>query len=253
MNASFEDLLNEVPNPPQDLKTTTRRDLDTVRRWVEWILLGVDRLNSRFLVDSDISPVQRQVVLQNAFLVYLYSWSEAAEIGKASLIETWINSSLLIDPQKEILRSIRNRWAHHLPAHKLTSDDGELLAIFNAAVAERFLAEGAAWQGRQIVRDLLVRLDVTREELASMLRVPEKAVEDWESGRATIPKNNLDQLQHAGTALTKLLSIFRPERLPQVIRRKASLFDGQRAIDWIVHGRISEVAERYESALAYQA
>jgi len=62
-----------------------RRDLDTVRRWVEWVLLGVDRLNTRFFVDPNASPLVRELVLQNAFLACVYSWHGRAEIGKASL------------------------------------------------------------------------------------------------------------------------------------------------------------------------
>jgi len=54
-------------------------------------------------------------------------------------------------------------------------------------------------------------------------------------------------------ALTRLLALFRPERLPEVIQRPADLFDGERALDWIRRGRAAEVADRYEMALSYQA
>ena len=255
MSASVEDLVNEVPSPPQDLMISDRRDLDTVRRWVEWVLLGVDRLNTRFFVDLDASPIVRELVLQNAFLACVYSWHGRAEIGKASLVHAWIDSSLLAGLDTEPFRTLRDLWVHHAPAFdlNLTSQDAELLAIFNAAVGERFLAERAEWQGRQIVRDLIVRLGLTRDEVAAMLHVPVETLDAWESGRTTIPKESVAQLQAAGTALSKLLGIFQPERLPQVIRREADLFDGHPAVDWIVRGRIAEVAERYESVLAYQA
>ena len=55
-----------------------------------------------------------------------------------------------------------------------------------------------------------------------------------------------------GIVIVALL-VFGPERLPQVIRREAELFDGNPAVNWIVSGRITEVAKRYESVLAYQA
>lgn len=255
MSASVEDLVNELPNPPQDLMSSDRRDLDTVRRWVEWVLLGVDRLNTRFLVDPDASPLVRELVLQNAFLACVYSWHGRAEIGKASLVHAWIDSSLLVGLDTELFRNLRNLWVHHVPTFNvnLTSQDAELLAIFNAAVGEQFLAERAEWQGRQIVRDLIVRLGLARDEVASMLHVSVETLDDLESGRTTIPTESLAQLRAASTALSKLLSIFRPERLPQIIRRDAELFDGKPAVEWIVSGRITEVAERYESILAYQA
>jgi transcriptional regulator with XRE-family HTH domain len=144
---------------------------------------------------------------------------------------------------------------HHAPAFNINFkwQDAELLAVFNAAVGERFLAEGAEWQGRQIARDLIVRLGLTRDEVAAMFHVAVETLDDWESGRTTIPKESLAKLRAASTALSKLLGIFRPERLLQVIRREAELFDGKPAVEWIVSGRITEVAERYESILAYQA
>jgi len=49
-----------------------------------------------------------------------------------------------------------------------------------------------------------------------------------------------------------MLEIFRPERLFQVVRRKADLFDGESALEWILRGRVAEVADRYELALSYQ-
>jgi hypothetical protein len=107
MSTSVEDLLNEVPIPPQDLMNSERRDLDTARRWVEWILLGVDRLNARFFVDPSASPIVREVVLQNGFLACVYSWLGRAEIAKASLVYAWIDSSLLAGRDTEHLRSLR--------------------------------------------------------------------------------------------------------------------------------------------------
>ncbi len=41
-------------------------------------------------------------------------------------------------------------------------------------------------------------------------------------------------------------------RLPQVIRRPVDIFDGHSALEWILLGRIEEVAKRYEVAFAYQ-
>jgi len=255
MSASVEDFVNEVPSPPQDLLTSERRDLDTARRWVAWVLLGVDRLNTRFLVNPDASPLVRELVLQNAFQACVYSWRGRAEIGKAFLVHTWVDSSLLAGLDTESLRTLRNLLVHRLPAFNLhlTPQDAELVTIFNVAVGERFLAEKSEWQGRQIVRDLIVRLGLAKDELAAMLHVPAEILDAWESGNTTIPKESLAQLQAAGAALSKLLGIFQPERLPQVIRREAELFDGKPAADWIVRGRIVEVAERYENALAYQA
>src|SRR5258708_4674156 len=112
MSASVEDLVKEVPNPPQDLMTSERRDLETVRRWVDWILVGVERLNSRFFIDSNALPLVRDMVLQNAFLACVYSWHGRAEIGKASLVHAWIDSSVSVGLHGEHFRDLRNLWVH---------------------------------------------------------------------------------------------------------------------------------------------
>jgi hypothetical protein len=255
MTASVEDLINEIPNPPAELISSERRDLETVRRWIDWVLSGVYRLNIRCFGDSEVSPFVRELVLQNAFPAVIYSWHGGSAIGKSSLVHAWLDSSLLAGLDTERLDSLRSLFLHQWPVStlNLTAGDAELLAIFNAAVGERMVAERAEWQGRQVIRDLVVRLGLTTFEVAAMLDVPEDIVKDWESGRSRIPADSLDRLQVASAALSRLLGVFRPDRLPQVIRRDAELFDGGPALEWIKRGRITEVAEKYESILAYQA
>jgi hypothetical protein len=68
-----------------------------------------------------------------------------------------------------------------------------------------------------------------------------------------VPRDRAATLETAGAALGRLLRMFRPETLPQVIRRPAVLFDGKRALDWVLDGRIQEAADRYDAALSYQA
>jgi len=197
MSVSVDDLVNELPNPPQDLMASERRDLETVRRWVDWILVGVDRLNSRFLVDPSVLHLVRELALQNAFLACVYSWRGGAEIGKASLVHAWVDSSSSVGLDEKYFRNLRDLWVHQSAksTYNLTSDDSELLAIFNAAVAERLLAEGAEWQGRQAIRQLAVRLGLTWGEVAAMFQVSVQTLEDWESGRTAIPKEKLAELQ----------------------------------------------------------
>ncbi len=54
-------------------------------------------------------------------------------------------------------------------------------------------------------------------------------------------------------SLAHLEEILVPDRLAEAIRRPAPLFDGRSALDWILEGRFSEVADRYEIAFRYQA
>jgi transcriptional regulator with XRE-family HTH domain len=126
------------------------------------------------------------------------------------------------------------------------------LLVFSVAVSEKLMVDQAEAQGRQALRQLLSRLDLSNEDVAGMLGVSADTVQKWESARSAIPVQMRARLSRANSALNRMLAIFRPERLPHVVRQDVELFKGQSAHDWIVQGRIQEVAELYETAFAYQ-
>ncbi|MGE5488058.1 MAG: hypothetical protein ACM3ZB_09610 [bacterium] len=102
-----------------------------------------------------------------------------------------------------------------------------------------------------IAARLRAGLDVGLEDVATIAGATGEALREWENGTAEIPEPVLGRMIAAGKSLDQLLGIFRPERLPQVIRRRADAFDGERALDWILDGRIAEVADRYDEGLSY--
>ena len=103
-----------------------------------------------------------------------------------------------------------------------------------------------------ILHRLRTCLDLSQEDLGTMFGATGEDVRAWESGAAEIPELTFARLVSADGALDRMLWLFRPDRLPQVIRRRAEAFDGERALEWILDGRIAEVAERYDSGLSYQ-
>lgn len=50
-------------------------------------------------------------------------------------------------------------------------------------------------------------------------------------------------------ALERLSSLFTAPEIPGLIRRKAGLFGGGTALEWIMEGRIDEVVQRYDLAI----
>lgn len=106
-------------------------------------------------------------------------------------------------------------------------------------------------KGCAILRALRKNLDLSREDLGTMFGVGGETAGAWAEGAQEIPETTFAKMVAAETALDRMLWLFRPERLPQVIRRRAEAFDGERALDWILDGRIAEVAERYDSGLSY--
>jgi transcriptional regulator with XRE-family HTH domain len=103
-----------------------------------------------------------------------------------------------------------------------------------------------------ILGRLRICLDLSQEDLGTMLGTTGEGVRAWESGEAEIPEMTFARLVTADNALERMLWLFRPDRLPQVIRRRADAFDGERALEWILDGRIAEVADRYDSGLSFR-
>ena len=152
--------------------------------------------------------------------------------------------------EPEVMR-LRNVPGPRAPIKLQASDlDREFLLVFMLAVSEKLVADGAELHARQALRQVLARLELSNEDLSRMLAVSADTIVDWETGRTAMPVDVRATISRASGALTRMLNIVRPERLPQVIRRRVDILDGQSALDWILLGRIDEVANRYEVAFA---
>jgi transcriptional regulator with XRE-family HTH domain len=134
-----------------------------------------------------------------------------------------------------------------------TSEDDILLRVFVATVSGLLVEQAKTARGRAILARLGGALGLSHDDLGQMLGVSGETVRRWAHGKITVPEQQLAKLDSTDAALTRLQALFRPERLPEAVRRPAELFHGERAIDWIQRGRIAEVADRYEMALSYQA
>jgi DNA-binding transcriptional regulator YiaG len=128
----------------------------------------------------------------------------------------------------------------------------EFLAAFNNVVFEHVRHSAGQVFGREIVRRLMTHLALSYDQLGRALNLSGETVRRWERGTHPIPEDRMAELIQADAALARLLEVFQPERLPQVLRRKADLFQGDTALDLILRGRLGDVADRYEVALAYQ-
>ena len=130
--------------------------------------------------------------------------------------------------------------------------DLEFLAAFNVAVSELFASRLKDAQARLILRRLMTYLGLSLDNLARMFDVTGDTARLWEKGKGEVPGSQMRDVVAADEALDRLLLLFRPERLHQVVRRKADLFDHEPALEWILRGRLGDVAGRYEAVLGYQ-
>lgn len=208
------------------------------------------RLNEAAGVDPRYELIVREASLHEGFatlMTYLYDLKTAPE----SLIATWSRTrNLLVRPRPKSfdldIPSIR------LSPAVRSEELHEYLTVYNAALAEVLREHETEPRARQTLRELLERLGLSYDDLAQAFDVSGETVRRWEKGAARVPVKKFALLEAADQALRRLLRIFRPDRLASVIRRPAPLFDGASAFEWIRHGRIREVADRFETAFQYQ-
>lgn len=129
---------------------------------------------------------------------------------------------------------------------------GNALSTWLAAVGSYTRARRQAVEAREIIYRLMSRLDLSRTEVGRMFDVSGETVRRWERGMVEVPAEKMAALTQADAALSRLLELFEPDRLPLVIRRPAELFEGESALDWLLRRRVVDVAHRYERLLAYQ-
>jgi transcriptional regulator with XRE-family HTH domain len=127
-------------------------------------------------------------------------------------------------------------------------EPGYLIAV-QADLADQAREE----EGSTMLTRLRAELDLSFDDLGRVLGVTGETVRRWERGLAPIPPERLAVIAEQGAALERLKVFLRAERLPVSTRRKARLFDGETARDFILRGRMAEVVERYDRALRYQA
>lgn len=257
MELSAEALVRAVGAPSFEGAEPVQPNLAAARKCVDWMLTGLMQLNRAVGFEGPVSGFVTDLVLSSASQAALFWRRRLAEEASTALVQEWLDQSLIPSPRAESIRTARAELIRNLSGQEVQGlhpqpADREFLLLYSLAVSEKLRAETSQSQARQSLRSLLSRLDLSATDAAQMLRVSAADVERWESGERQIPTESQALLNRGASALTRLSAVFRPERLPQVIRRAAPLFDGQSALEWILQGRIGEVAAKYESVLLYQ-
>jgi len=232
-------------------------DLSTIRDFVHEVEDCVDLLNGEAgVADAETAALLRGSVLQSSFPALVLLRQEAPGAAAAFLVEQWRRTA------EALGESI-----HHpaggvsggevresgTPYRASLDVERELLTLYNTVVFEALLATEGQGRGRDILRRLMAQLALSYDQLGRAFSVSGETIRRWERGSHEIPADRMAALTETEAALRRLVTLFKPERLPQVLRRKAALFGEESGLDWIFRGRMSEVAERYEATLAYQA
>ncbi len=136
---------------------------------------------------------------------------------------------------------------------KPASDREKLFRAYLQSAAAGATEALQSQRGVEVLTRLANNLKLSFDDIGYMLKVSGETVRRWARGTISIPDDHLATVDLLRVALDRLETMFLPDRLPQVIRRPADLFEGERAMDWILRGRLRDVADRYEVLLRYQA
>lgn len=90
------------------------------------------------------------------------------------------------------------------------------------------------------------------DEVARLMAVDSKVALAWLAG-GEIPLLYTVQLDKMLESLDRLVQMFEPKRLPEMLRRPAPVFADRAAIEIILQGGIEYVADAYERLLTYSA
>lgn len=102
------------------------------------------------------------------------------------------------------------------------------------------------------------KLNLSYAELAIMLwnqsglEVTSATVHGWLSRIAVVPDELISILRDDEDYCIMLLRMYRPERLPDIIRRPAPAFGEDSALSFILAGRLADVVRIHDDLLQFQ-
>lgn len=220
--------------------------LSGMNRCVQLLSQSVDKVNNLAGLEEPEASALREGVLYDAVLPLLYLNEGRIKDAAEVLAGSWHALSGRMHRDKAYTVKLR-------PLKTDPKETQEVIRMYTLAVNSWVIEKSASDRAQTQIRLLMTLLRLSFDEVGQMLQVNGETVRRWSSGVGRIPENKLALMDVATNALGRLRRLFRAERLPEVIRRPAQAFGGQRALDRILQGRIAEVAEHYERELVYQS
>jgi transcriptional regulator with XRE-family HTH domain len=255
LKQAFETIQSRLEQQVPVLQRLTSPDLGAIRDFVQEVGACVDLLNTAAGVKEEPAALLRNSVISSSFPALLMLRREEPRAALSFLIEEWrrtadtLGEALILPTLESSGSEVRER---RIPYGLSMEMERELLTLYNTAVFEMLLTTENQGRGRDVLRRLMTQLSLSYDQLGRAFGVSGETIRRWERGSHEIPADRMAVLVEAEAALRRLVTIFRPERLAQVLRRKTGLFGDESGLDWIFRGRMTDVADRYEMALSYQ-
>ena len=217
-------------------------------------LLGdyVRELNHEAGVPEEVAAVLQASVVQSGFPVLLRVQAGDDTHATGVLRQIWAGQmrALGMDPGDLGTGDVAEQTPRGPAGDPSSLSDS--YAMFMWAVGNQQRDQHARTRGRATIERLMVRLDLSFDDVGRMLGVSGETVRRWERGTVNIPSGHLATLDLYDSALSRLEQLFEAERIASLVRRPAELFGGKRALDEILQGHLPDVAERYDAVLQYQ-
>lgn len=219
--------------------------LPTIRVFLESVDDSLQTWVAATSADNATRAGMRVLALRNSFLVFVSAWNQSVPATATALLSAWVEAA-----QNVNVRVPGVRIRHEVPHLVMPSLDA--IVAFETGVVEFICSVISSIGVAGIIRRLLAHLRVSYDEMGRMVGATGETIRRWEQGQHAPPLEKQAVLTTADAALSRLLTMFKADALPEVIRRQAEIFDNERALDWILRGRIVEVVDRYERELSFQ-
>ncbi len=233
-------------------RALARRDPNAFLPFARLLVDYVQELNHKAGVPEEVAAVLQASVVQSGFPVLLRVQAGDDAHAAGVLRQIWAGQmrALGMDPGDLGAGDAVERTPPGPAGEPSSLSDS--YAMFVWAIANQQRDQHARARGRSAIQRLMVRLDLSFDDVGRMMGVSGETVRRWQRGTVNIPSGHLATLDLDDSALSRLEQLFEADRIASVIRRPAELFGGKRALDEILQGHLPEVTERYDAALQYQ-
>ena len=217
------------------------------------------------IVAAQVAGQVGNLTLLRSFAAFSALVRRQPAVAAFHLVDAWLDEARIIGAEgsgktmflatmrTELSDEAATRSRDRRGSESAVPESSEWLVLFSQAAEEVIARSWSEGQARTALRSLMTHLDLGQDELGRLFGVSGETVRRWERGKSRISSGSEAAILAVDSAARRLLEIFRPGRLALVLRRKAELFEGETALEWILRGRVDEVVERYERTFLYQA
>ncbi len=229
----------------RDRETGATVSLTSVRVFLETVDNDFERWMRRVDADEETRTEWRVLALRNSLEAFVGVCAGSVPATATALVSAWTEAASMLGVEVTVGRPARRTTRHQ------TKPTLDAVLAFEAGVVEYAAKITTAHDAVAAIRRLMTHLRLNYDQVGRMVDNSGETVRRWEHGQRVPPEKHA-VLRAADSALSRLLDLIRPEALPVAVRRPAEIFGNVPALEWILGGRIGEVADRYDRELSYQ-